>query len=120
MLGGTDDLAQMLNHIEYIAKNFGVDHVGIGTDLQYGHNWPQEVYEMRPYPNAEYSTRWWGNWGPYPSKVIKPGESVNGSLAWINWPLYTVGLVTKGFTDEEIEKILGGNFMRVFRANRGK
>ncbi|MBQ7404045.1 MAG: membrane dipeptidase [Lentisphaeria bacterium] len=117
MLGGSDDLAQMLNHIEYIAKNFGEDHVGIGTDLQYGHNWPQEVYEMCPYPNAEYNSSWWGNWKSYPSKVINPGESVNGSLAWINWPLYTVGLVTRGFTDERIEKILGGNFMRVFRAN---
>ncbi|HHX38838.1 MAG TPA: hypothetical protein GX715_02640, partial [Armatimonadetes bacterium] len=38
------------------------------------------------------------------------------SLAWTNWPLITVGLVQRGFSDEEIRKILGGNVLRVARA----
>ena len=96
----------------------GVDHVGIGTDLQYNHNWPQEVYDMKPYPNAEYSGRWWGNWAKYAHPAVKPGEESTGSLAWINWPLYTVGLVTRGFSDDEIAKILGRNFLRVLKANQ--
>jgi membrane dipeptidase len=121
MLGGSDDLAMMLNHIEYIAKLIGVEHVGIGTDLQYAHNWPQEVYDMRPYPNAEFTgNQWWGNWEKYPHAPKNKDESVNGSLAWINWPLYTVGLVTRGFSDEDIARILGGNFLRVLAANSAK
>ncbi len=118
LLGGSDDLAMMLNHIEYIAKRIGVDHVGIGTDLTYQHKWPQEVYDMRPYPNAEYTPRWWGNWYKNPYEPKKPGEDIHGSLAWLNWPLYTVGLVTRGFSDDDIAKILGKNFFRVFAANQ--
>lgn len=38
------------------------------------------------------------------------------SPAWTNWPLFTVGLVQMGFTDEDIQKIIGGNALRVARA----
>ena len=31
-LGRTGDLAAMMDHIEYIVKKFGADHVAIGTD----------------------------------------------------------------------------------------
>ena len=117
MIGGNDDLAQMLNHIEYIAHKIGIDHVGIGTDLQYHHNWPSEVYEMRNYPKTEYNSKWWGNYTKFPFKALRGNEAQSGSLAWINWPLYTVGLVTRGFSDEDISKILGRNFLRVFQAN---
>ena len=121
MLGGSDDLAMALNHIEYIAKLVGVEHVGIGTDLQYAHNWPEEVYAMRPYPNAEFTgNRWWGNWKKHPHEPKKPDESASGSLAWTNWPLYTVGLVTRGFSDDDIAKILGQNFLRVLAANKAE
>lgn len=95
-----------------------MDHVGIGTDLQYSRRWPEEVYQMRGYPKSEYSTRWWGNWENHPHAPAKPGESQYGSMAWINWPLFTVGLVVRGFSDEDIAKILGQNFLRVFKANQ--
>ena len=35
------------------------------------------------------------------------------SLVWTNWPLFTVGLVQRGYVDEDIRKIIGGNFLRV-------
>ena len=118
MIGGSDDLNQVLNHIEYISKLVGVDHVGIGTDLQYSRRWPEEVYQMRGYPKSEYSGAWWGNWSNHPHPATKPGESSYGSIAWINWPLFTVGLVVRGFSDEDIAKILGQNFLRVLDANQ--
>ena len=37
------------------------------------------------------------------------------SVAWTNWPLFTVGLVQRGFSDDEIRKIIGGNVLRVCR-----
>ncbi|MFC1803987.1 membrane dipeptidase, partial [Thermoproteota archaeon] len=33
----------------------------------------------------------------------------------IDWPKITEGLVARGYSDNEILKILGGNFMRVFK-----
>jgi membrane dipeptidase len=118
MLGGSGDLAMLLNHIDYIVKTIGIDHVGIGTDLCYHRKWPEEVYAMKTYPNSEYSSRWWGNWQSAPHKAPKEGENSYGSLAWINWPLYTVGLVTRGYTDDQIAKIQGQNFLRVLGANQ--
>jgi membrane dipeptidase len=118
MLGGSGDIAMLLNHIDYIVKTIGVDHVGIGTDLSYQRKWPEEVYAMRNYPNAEFTTRWWGNWQQAPHTAPKKGEDIYGSLAWINWPLYTVGLVTRGYTDDQIAKIQGQNFLRVLAANQ--
>ena len=38
---------------------------------------------------------------------------MNESVAWTNWPLITVGLVQRGHTDEDIQKILGRNMLRV-------
>ena len=117
MLGGTDDLPMMLNHLEYIVKLIGDDHVQIGTDLQYIHNWKIDPPLPR-YPNAEFTgNAWWFIRDKNPFERLKPYEHVNGSLAWINWPLYTVGMVTRGFSDETIAKILGQNFLRVFAAN---
>ncbi len=39
------------------------------------------------------------------------------SLGWTNWPLVTVGLVQRGYKDDGIRQILGGNVLRVCRAN---
>ncbi|MBQ9335934.1 MAG: membrane dipeptidase [Lentisphaeria bacterium] len=117
LLGGDGDLNVMLDHIQHIAKLVGAEHVGIGTDLQYRHEWPEEVYQMSSYPNAEYSSRWWGDWKKHPHKAKNPNENATGSLAWTNWPLFTVGLVVRGFSDDDIAKIQGGNFLRVLAAN---
>jgi membrane dipeptidase len=44
---------------------------------------------------------------------VDPGAQL--SLAWTNFPMFTVGLVQRGFSDEDIAKIMGGNCMRVAR-----
>ncbi len=38
------------------------------------------------------------------------------TMAWTNWPLFTVGLVQRGYSDDEIRKIIGGNVLRVAQA----
>jgi membrane dipeptidase len=42
------------------------------------------------------------------------------SVAWTNWPLYTVGLVQLGYQDDDIRKIIGGNMLRVCRETLGQ
>ena len=34
-------------------------------------------------------------------------------MMWTNWPLFTVGLVQRGYSDDDILKIIGGNILRV-------
>ncbi len=109
-LGKGGDLNAMLDHIEYLIKRFGARHVAIGTDLAY----------IPVGANAE-----WKKAGPRPKsrpryEALRPEGAMDGpshqSLAWTNWPLFTVGMVQRGIKDTEIQKVLGGNVMRVTEA----
>ena len=114
-LRGKGDLNALLDHIDYVAKKFGVDHVAIGTDIAYtssysaAENKKAAVGGLRRQREA-FRSLW-------PKDDFIPTEEADLSLSWTNWPLYTVGLVQRGYSDEDIRKILGGNVMRVARAN---
>ena len=118
-LGGTGDIAALLDHVDHVARKFGPDHVAIGTDTAYSsRNAAAENKKIpsRPRGRAEFRSLW-----PDDALVPPPGvhPKARQSLAWTNWPLFTVGLVQRGYSDEEIRKILGGNMLRVARAVLG-
>jgi membrane dipeptidase len=110
-LGGDGDIAALLAHIDYVAKRFGSEHVGIGTDIAYTS--ANAAAENRKIPSrgprrVRYEALW-----PEGSRGKRyPGEQ---SLAWTNWPLFTVGLVQRGYRDEDIRQILGLNMLRIAR-----
>jgi membrane dipeptidase len=111
-LGGKGDIARMMEHIKYAVKTFGADYVAIGTDVAYSSRNADNEYNKIP---ARRKTRkaWESLW-PEGSLTTGPRES-RLSMAWTNWPLFTVGLVQLGFSDSDIQKILGGNVLRVAR-----
>ena len=53
----------------------------------------------------------------WPEDDFKTTKQMTDSIAWTNWPLFTVGLVQRGHSDEVIQKIIGGNVMRVITAS---
>ena len=109
-LQGDMTIKAFLDHIEYIARKFGADHVAIGTDHGTSLG-PVELQEKLPAVR-----RIWDQYWVHPEDV--DGTSTKdqyNSIAWTNWPLFTVGLVQRGFSDEEIRKIIGGNVLRVCR-----
>lgn len=111
-LGGKGDLNAFLDHIDYVAKGFGVDHVAIGTDIAYtSRNAALENQKIPRSPRGR--TRWEALW-PADSFVTTP--AARDSIAWTNWPLFTVGLVQRGYSDADIQKILAGNMLRVAKA----
>ncbi len=114
-LGGKGDLVAMLDHIDYVTRRFGVGAVTIGTDT--GFQYPPEPSERWPEVPSE-SPRWENFW-PKGQEVDQPEwnrpEQLQ-SLSWTNWPLFTVGLVQRGYSDEEIAAIIGGNLLRVAAA----
>lgn len=108
-LGGNGDIPALLDHIDYIAKRFGPQHVGIGTDISYTSS--QSAAENRKIPStSKRRTRYEALWPDGALGRRFPGEK---SLAWTNWPLFTVGLVQRGYRDEDIRQILGLNMLRV-------
>lgn len=81
---GPIDIDTMLDHLAYVAKRIGVDHVCIGTDFNHGSG-------IDGYQDAS--------------------DALN----------VTLGLIDRGFSGADIEKIWGGNFIRVWQhAERGR
>jgi membrane dipeptidase len=77
-------LSMLIQHIEYIVKLAGVDHVGLGSDFDGINITPKQLDDVTTYP------------------------------------LITKALVEKGFSKKDINKILGGNLLRVLKANEKK
>jgi membrane dipeptidase len=68
---------EYVDHIDYIVKRIGIDHVGIGTDFNHG-------------------------------------AGITGFADESEAPNVTLELVRRGYTQQQISKIWGGNFLRVF------
>lgn len=88
-----------LDHIDYVANLVGVDHVGIGTD----------VYESYTKISWESSTK-----RMYPSPWVYETMLSDGFSRITDLPDVTYGLHRRGYSNEDIQKILGGNWLRVF------
>ncbi len=69
----------LIDHIDYIAKLVGVDHVGLGSDFDGISVTPLEMDDVTFLPNI------------------------------------TKKFLERGYSIEDVKKILGGNFMRVFK-----
>lgn len=110
-LRGSGDINALLDHVDHAAKKFGVDHVAIGTDV--AHNSSNNATERKKHPREpKKRTAFRMLW---PKDDFKTTSKMTDSIAWTNWPLFTVGLVQRGYSDEDIQKIIGGNVMRISR-----
>ncbi len=77
----------MIAHIEYIVSLVGIDHVGIGTDARVD-GWEQSS-------------------GHYTDAALAAPD---------RWVRLAARLYARGWTEDELGKLLGGNFRRVFAA----
>lgn len=118
-LGGEGDIQVFLNHLDHLLKKFGSDHAAIGTDISYTSRFDKEERLKVP-RRADGSSalssggdRWEHLW---PKDDYQTTIEAEQSIAWTNWPLFTLGLVMRGHSDETIRKVLGGNVMRVLKA----
>jgi len=115
-LGGDGTIRALLDHIDYAVKTFGVDHVAIGTDLPYASSMAET--NANRLPNLPHRRSPFEQLWPKDDPLFMPEwqlEHQRLSLDWINWPMYTVGLVQRGYADADIQKIIGGNMLRVAR-----
>ncbi|MFQ5828395.1 MAG: dipeptidase [Candidatus Methylomirabilia bacterium] len=103
-------LDELLLHTDYIADLVGTDHLSLGLDF-YGGQWPfASPREARALYGERLKT---GRWQPatYPPPPYKypRGIEVPSKLESL-----THGLLARGYGEKDVEKILGGNLMRVF------
>lgn len=119
-LGGKGDITSFLDHLDYLVKKFGPEHAAIGTDVAYSSRFDAE--ERKKIAKRPDGTSPLNAAGPkfehlWPKDNFQATPEAERSLAWTNWPIFTLGLVMRGHRDEDIQRILGGNVLRVLRAN---
>jgi membrane dipeptidase len=107
----TPTLDDLLNHIDHFVKLVGVEHVGIGMDYVEAF---QEAATVVPPPSVvTWRTRRPDIFGPlsafgrqsYPIGV----ESVS------KLPNLTQGLFDRGYSDADVQALLGGSWLRAMR-----
>lgn len=91
----------LLDHVDYVVQLVGVDHVGIGLDLAEG--WADSPFHRKKLLEID-------------GKIYDYPQGIDSVTKFTN---LTRGLVGRGYSDDEIEKILGGNFLRVFEEVAG-
>lgn len=119
-LGGAGDITALMDHIDHVIKTFGAQHVGIGCDTAYVSRFDKEErakIQRRPdgsSPLGGAGDRWEHLW---PADDFHTTAQMDQSVAWSNWPLFTLGMIMRGHSDDAIQKVIGGNIMRVLKAN---
>jgi len=96
-------IEDMLNNIDYMVNLMGIDQVAIGLDNVFGdhvgfHRKAAQTIFKLSYIGQELNA-------PYLYGIESPEE----------WPNITRGLVARGYSDEAIKKIVGGNALRVIK-----
>ncbi len=99
-----------MEHFEYIRALVGIDHVGFGPDTVYGdHVGLHHTYAAslsikeskgRDKPGQEYEEV------EYVEGLENPTEGSHNIPRW---------LIKNGYSDEDIEKVMGGNALRVMK-----
>lgn len=108
-LEGSGKIDAFLDHLAYLIRKFGAGHVAIGTDC--GANCGETI----PNQHSGKARRIFESYWPRPYG-ISATEEMRETMAWTNWPLFSVGLVQRGFSETEIRQVLGENVLRVTRA----
>ena len=103
-------IEHVLDHVDYVAKLAGIDHVAIGSDLDVVGN-PNAIngggFDPRTQPNF---SRYQYHEDPDGAINIR---GLNHSKRVFD---LTEGLIRRGYTDAHIGQILGGNAVRALGA----
>lgn len=110
--GRISTVDDLMLHAKYLADEVGVDHISVGLDHYWGHSphiseeaqweiWKEQIDEGTIEP---------GTWPEPPRRHAKGIETPDKTFALAE------ALDRHGFSAADIQKILGANLMRVFKA----
>ena len=94
-------IQDLLNHVDYVVKLAGINHVAIGLDNELN----IDAYYQEATQEGKFRLPAVGQG--------KNAEYMEGIESPEEWPNITRGLVSRGYSDQEIEKIIGGNALRI-------
>lgn len=94
-------IEDVLDHVDHYAELVGTQHIGLGLDLVTGHE--NDDFKLLRYDQNMYKGAWVGG-----VQQTVAGLSTLGEM-----PRLTEGLIARGYPDDDITGILGGNYLRV-------
>ena len=104
--GFESTLSDYVDAIEDLIERVGIDHVGIGTD--YTQNQPKEFFD---WIFSQQGTKKMDVSDAYPENLLHPaGMETPDSLSNV-----AAELRSRGYRADDISKLLGGNWLRLFR-----
>ena len=112
-------LDDFVDHVVHLVNVMGIDHVGIGTDkagpgpgTDSMIEWPSDMPDDTLSPILPGSF----NYSGFRIEEHRLGDEYHivGYNDFRDWPNLTVALADRGFNEEELRKLLGLNFLRVF------
>ena len=92
----------MIDHVDYCVKLIGIDHVAIGSDNFFADKNAVHAYTIKEHA-ADGLQQYISFDAPYMEGIENPSE-------WLN---ITRALVKRGYSDEDIQKLIGGNTLRL-------
>jgi membrane dipeptidase len=99
--GKRPTMEDFLDQIDHVVQLVGVDHVGIGTDKFEGRT------RLEHYSGIQ------NRYPEIPS--VFEHRHVEGFSHISHFPRFTEGLLSRGYSDEDCGKIIGGNFYSLFQ-----
>ena len=108
--GYESTLDDYVDAIDDLVERVGIDHVGMGTDF----------CQDQPYSFFQYLFAQQGKKiRPMPLSIPDPHYHPHGFSGPDEMPDLAGALVDRGYSDEDIAKVLGGNFLRLFKEVMG-
>ena len=95
-------IEDVLNHYDHVAKLVGVEHLGVGSDI-----------DLRGYDALPEPLRKRLHGGYKASYAFRDKDDIEGLDHPKRMYDLTEGLIRRGYSDADIQGILGGNFLRV-------
>jgi membrane dipeptidase len=105
-------LNNLLDHIDYAVNLVGIDHIGIGSDFAGLRHYPDAI--MVKSVREDLPAQGWRD-----EDGVKTWERFKAGLERLeHWNMEYAsiirGLISRGYSDHEVEKIIGGNFLSFF------
>lgn len=100
-------LESVMDHFSYCVDLVGIDHVGFGPDTHFGDHvgWHRAFAGALSIRDAHAGTSY--EEVPFVDGIENPAEEFWNIVRW---------LVVHGYADADIQKVIGGNMVRVMRA----
>ena len=102
---------RFFEHLDYMVGLVGIDHVALGIDYYEGMHPVANAIEAREFFQRQLRERRWSE-AAYPPP---PHYYPEGMATPREMPNVTAGLLTRGYSADDVRKIIGGNWLRLFR-----